>query len=335
MTSEQKNLKMVDNFNITQFEGKGVGIGPKSIEKLQAAGMNTVFDICIRGSQELSEITGMSQGDIDEAMRASYKIIEDSGRCRKREMTVLDLYNYRMKLPKIKTLSSKIDGLLKGGIEMEATTEVYGEYASGKTQFCNTLAVEAIQQHGFNVLWIDCEDTFDPGRIIEIIIARGYAKDEEEAKDKFFDKITYKFVPNTDMLVSEVNHVSYVMLEKDIKLIIIDGSIGQFRQEYIGRGTLSIRQNNLARFMGHLSNIAFFFNCAIVFTNQVQADPSMMFGDPIKPIGGNVVGHSSTYRLYFKKLGSKRVARMVDSPKGAVEDVRFSLTDKGVEDEKK
>jgi len=59
---------MVDNFNIAQFEGQGVGMGPKSIEKLQAAGMNTVFDVCIRGSHELAEVTGMSQGDIDEAM---------------------------------------------------------------------------------------------------------------------------------------------------------------------------------------------------------------------------------------------------------------------------
>ena len=56
-----------------------------------------------------------------------------------------------------------------------------------------------------------------------------------------------------------------------------------------------------------------------------------MFGDPTKPIGGNVVGHASTYRIYFKKSGKRRIARMVDSPKGAINDVEYVLGVKGVE----
>jgi len=54
--------------------------------------------------------------------------------------------------------------------------------------------------------------------------------------------------------------------------------------------------------------------------------------DPIRPIGGNIVGHASTYRMYFKKAGKKRIARMVDSPKSDINETYFLLTDKGVED---
>jgi len=45
-----------------------------------------------------------------------------------------------------------------------------------------------------------------------------------------------------------------------------------------------------------------------------MASPDVFFGDPTRPIGGNVVAHTSTYRIYFKKSGKKRIARMVDSP---------------------
>ena len=114
-------------------------------------------------------------------------------------------------------------------------------------------------------------------------------------------------------------------------LLIMDGAIGQFREEYLGRGTLADRQNQIARLMTHIKNISYFFKCVVVFTNQVQSDPAVMFGDPIKPIGGNIVGHASTYRVYFKKQGKKRLARMIDSPEHAMVDAAYQLGAKGLE----
>jgi DNA repair protein RadA len=57
-----------------------------------------------------------------------------------------------------------------------------------------------------------------------------------------------------------------------------------------------------------------------------------MFGDPIKPIGGNIVAHASTYRVYFKKQGKNRIARMVDSPEHEQKDASFELNVKGISD---
>lgn len=74
------------------------------------------------------------------------------------------------------------------------------------------------------------------------------------------------------------------------------------------------------------------YNCAAIATNQVQASPDVFFGDPIKAIGGNVVAHTSTYRIYFKKSGKKRIARMVDSPHHPEEEVIFTVTEGGVAD---
>jgi DNA repair protein RadA len=67
-------------------------------------------------------------------------------------------------------------------------------------------------------------------------------------------------------------------------------------------------------------------------TNQVMSSPDQFFGDPTKPIGGNVVAHTSTYRIYFKKSGKKRIARMVDSPHHPEQEVIFALAEEGVID---
>jgi len=63
-----------------------------------------------------------------------------------------------------------------------------------------------------------------------------------------------------------------------------------------------------------------------------MASPDVFFGDPTRPIGGNVVAHTSTYRIYFKKSGKKRIARMVDSPHHPEQEVIFTLGEAGVLD---
>ncbi len=105
-----------------------------------------------------------------------------------------------------------------------------------------------------------------------------------------------------------------------------------FRSEYLGRGTLSNRQQKLNHFVHLLSRIAETYNCAAIATNQVMSSPDVFFGDPTRPIGGNVVAHTSTYRVYFKKSGKKRIARMVDSPHHPEEEVIFALGEAGIVD---
>ena len=58
----------------------------------------------------------------------------------------------------------------------------------------------------------------------------------------------------------------------------------------------------------------------------------MCIRDRIRPVGGNVVAHTSTYRIYFKKFGKKRIARMVDSPHHPEQEVIFALSEAGVVD---
>jgi DNA repair protein RadA len=74
------------------------------------------------------------------------------------------------------------------------------------------------------------------------------------------------------------------------------------------------------------------YNIAIVITNQVQSSPDTFFGDPTKAAGGNVLGHASTYRIYLRKSGENRVAKMIDSPYHPYSETRFTVNEKGTDD---
>jgi len=304
------------------------GVGSVTQKKLETFGVTSLIDLCIRGAQEIKEITGVAKPTCDSWVFQSQKLLEDNGIIRKSDMSTNELWEYQKAYPVISTKCDEVDNLISGGVRPEATYEVYGEFGAGKTQFCNSLTVETIHD-GNNVIWIDCEDTFKPNRIAEMLKAREYAEDDEEV-GKYLNQITYLYCPNTEQLMGTINGLSKILDDKKPKLVILDGAIGQFREEYLGRGTLAERQMQIARLMSHIKNISFYFRCAVVFTNQVQSDPSMMFGDPIKPIGGNVVAHASTYRLYFKKSGKKRHARMIDSPEHAMKDAEYILDAKGM-----
>jgi DNA repair protein RadA len=306
------------------------GVGAVTEKKLTAFGVTSLIDLCIRGSKEISEITGVAKAKTDQWVFQSQKILEDNDMIRKTDMNTVELMKYQDGLSRLKSNCKEVDNLFGGGVVPECTYEVYGAFGSGKTQFCNTLTTEAVYDEK-NVVWIDCEDTFRPRRIIEILMAKGYIEDKDEA-EKYLERISYFYTPNTEQLMGTVNALSTTLSDKKPRLVVLDGAIGQFREEYLGRGTLAERQNQVARLMTHLKNISFYFRCTVLFTNQVQSDPSIMFGDPIKPIGGNIVGHASTYRIYFKKSGKKRIARMVDSPEHPQQDAEFALNAKGIDD---
>ena len=120
--------------------------------------------------------------------------------------------------------------------------------------------------------------------------------------------------------------------ECNTKLVVIDSIISLHRAEFTGRGTLADRQQRLNSILHKLVRIAEIYNVAVVITNQVLSSPDTFFGDPTKAAGGNVIGHTSTYRIYLRKSGENRIAKMVDSPYHPYSDTRFTINQKGIDD---
>ena len=312
--------------------GQLEGVGAVTTKKLESFGITNIIDICVRGGKEVSIITGVDKIKSNAWVFNSQRILEENGLIRKTDMDIMELMAYQEAQPRLASKCTEVDDLFNGGLVSEAVYEVYGEFGCGKTQLCLSLAAEALANDE-PVVWIDCEDTFKPRRLKEIMLARELAT--EENIDEKLSNVKYYYTPNTEQLLGTVDSLSKLMLEIHPRIVILDGAIGQFREEYLGRGTLSERQNQIARLMTHIKNISFYFRCVVLFTNQVQSDPSVMFGDPVKPIGGNIVAHASTYRVYLKKSGKKRIARMIDSPEHEQKDAAYQLTVKGIEDAEK
>ena len=130
-----------------------------------------------------------------------------------------------------------------------------------------------------------------------------------------------------------VEKLAELIKEKNVKLIIVDSVTSNFRVDYSGRGELATRQQRLNRHLHALQRLTDVFNVAVFITNQVMARPDILYGDPTKPIGGHILGHFSTHRIYVRKSkGNTRIARMVDSPNLPESEAVFKITEAGISD---
>jgi DNA repair protein RadA len=175
-------------------------------------------------------------------------------------------------------------------------------------------------------LYIDTESTFRPERIVSIARAR------DLDPDRILDNILVAKAYNSAHQELIIEQTGPVIDTNGIKLIIVDSAVAHYRAEFLGRASLSERQQKLNKFMHILLRIAETYGVAVVATNQIQSSPDSIFGDALRPIGGHVVAHTSTYRVYLKRSGKNRIARMVDSPYHPEREVLFTLAESGVED---
>ncbi len=310
------------NKEITVYDLPGVGAA--TAEKLLSAGFETVMAIAVSTVGEIVEATGVGES----VARKMIKTARDS-----MDMgfqTGEEILQKRQEVLKVSTGSKNLDLLLGGGFETRAVTECYGAYGSGKTQIAHALAVNAlVQEKDAVVVFIDTENTFRPERITEF--AKGAGIEPAEALKRI--KVARAFNSDHQMILAE--KVEDLIKKGDkVRLVIVDSLTAHFRAEFVGRGTLAERQQKLNKHMHMLAKLADMYNLGIYVTNQVMAKPDMFFGDPTEAIGGNIVGHNSTFRLYLRK-GKKgsRVAKLVDSPNLPDAETVFFITQEGLKDE--
>jgi DNA repair protein RadA len=307
-----------------------------ALEDLAGVGSLTADKLREAGFTDLMELAVASPGDVAEAAeigtQAALKIISDARRKAdvggfESGVTVLER---RRLLGRISTNAKSLDELLGGGVETQAITEFAGEFGTGKTQIAHQLAVN-IQlppdQGGLSseAVYIDTESTFRPERIVSMAKANGL--DPAEALSHIH--VARAFNSSHQMLL--VAKAQELAREKPIRLVVVDSLTAHFRSEYAGRGELAPRQQLLNKHLHELLRFADIFNSSIVVTNQVSSRPDILFGDPTRPIGGNIVAHAATYRLYLRKSKPpKRIARLIDSPNLPEGEAVYSLTTDGI-----
>ncbi|MEM4072316.1 MAG: DNA repair and recombination protein RadA [Candidatus Micrarchaeaceae archaeon] len=302
------------------------GIGPTTAEKLKAAGYDSIEKIAAAAPHELAEAAEMSVEAAKKAVAAAKESTTVNYR------TAEGVFEERKALGKITTGSKSLDALLGGGIETNAITEVYGRFAAGKTQLGFQISVNVqlpVEKGGLNgtVLFIDTESTFRPERIEQMAVAQKL--DVKQTLENIF----VVSVHNVDEQILAIERADKLIAEKNVKLIVIDSLIALFRAEFIGRGALGERQQKLNMHIHKLLNLAEKYNLAAYVTNQVMDNPAILFGDPTTPVGGNIVAHAATTRLYIRKgKEDKRIVRLVDSPNLPEGECVIKLTPEGIRD---
>ena len=290
------------------------GVGDVTAKKLTDAGIIDVMSVLVHGANAVQEAMGCDGATARDVVDTARRAVEDSGVLRRSIRTASEILSERQDIKRISTGSSEtIDGFLSGGIETRAVTEVYGEYNSGKSQLCHSMAVQVqrpVEDGGLGrrCIYIDTENTFRPERIATMAEERGM--DPKAA----LDGITVANALNAQHQQLLLDTLSPQIEELNAGLIVVDSITNHFRAEYIGQAWLARRQQALNAHLHQLSTVAELYNVAVLLANQVVALMGGPYGPKQGPTGGTVLGHASTYRIEIKKMGAKRMFIMVDSP---------------------
>jgi DNA repair protein RadA len=286
------------------------------------------MSIAVTSPKELSDVAEIGEATASKIIQAARKSA-DVGSFE----TGIALLERRSRIGYISTGSNNFNELMGGkGFESQSITEFFGEFGSGKTQIVHQMCVNVQlpqEKGGLNghVFYIDTENTFRPDRIKQM--AEAYDLNLDEVLGNIHVARAYN--SSHQMLLAEkVNELSK---EFPARLLIVDSLTSHFRAEFVGRGALADRQQKLNKHMHDLLRWGDLNNGIVLVTNQVSSKPDAFFGDPTRPIGGHIVGHTATFRIYLRKSkGSKRIARLIDSPHLPEGEAVFSVTKQGIRD---
>ncbi|KAH9486997.1 recombinase rad51 [Psilocybe cubensis] len=324
---EEQEFQMTGPLLVNKLQESG--IHPNDIKKLSEFGLNTVESVAFTPKKVLLTIKGISEQKADKILAEAHKIVPLGFQ------SATEVHARRSELVHITTGSKQLDALLGGGIETGAITELFGEFRTGKSQLCHTLAVTCqlpVNMGGGEgkCLYIDTEGTFRPVRLLAV--AERYGLNGEEV----LDNVAYARAYNADHQNALLTSASALMSESRWDKFAIICMYSALSSP-AGRGELSSRQNHLGKFLRTLQRLADEFGIAVVVTNQVMSSPDAAAGpyagNEKKPIGGNIMAHASTTRLQLKKArGNTRSCKIYDSPCLPESETHFAILATGIGD---
>ncbi len=328
------------------------GVGPSTADSLLDAGFSTYMSIATASPADLADQTNLGESKASDVVRAAQDAADVGGFDTGEEIMTERRQIGKLRVG-IEELDELLGGGVETQSITEVYGE-FGSGKSQVTHQL-AVNVQLPKEHGGlsgSCIFVDTEDTFRPERIagmvqglpedvLEAVLERegleysaADIKDSETNKDGspyegtpadelgevFLGRIhvAKAFNSNHQMLLAEKTQEQAEELKDTdypARLICVDSLTAHFRSEYVGRGELADRQQKLNKHMHDIERASKLANACAVVTNQVSSNPDSFFGDPTNPIGGNIVGHKSNFRIYLRKSkDNKRVCRLVDAP---------------------
>jgi DNA repair protein RadA len=296
-----------------------LGMDEDLLEHLKENGFDSVEKLALALPEDLAQKLSLKLSTAKQLVQSAKNAIILNFR------SALEMLEERQRVERIPTGSKDLDRILGGGVEVGAITEFFGEYGSGKSQIAHQLCVNVqLIEGNKKAVFVDTEGSFRPERILQM--ARRAASDPKD----ILKGILVVRVYDTDQQTLVVRKLGDMI--KQVGLLVIDSISNLFRSEYSGRESLAQRQQKLCRHLADLKRVAEVDHLAVVITNQVLARPEI-FGDPTSPVGGNILGHAVTHRVYLRRgKGEARTAIIVDSPNLPCLSANFRITEDGISD---
>jgi DNA repair protein RadB len=220
-------------------------------------------------------------------------------------------------IKRLPTGSKTLDGLLGGGFEAGTISQLFGEPASGKTNICLQLAVNALRE-GKRVVFIDTEG-FSIERFSQI------AGEDAEKLAKHF--ILFKVMSFEEQY--EAIKETEKLVKQNVGLIILDSATAFYRLELESKDSMLLKRE-LANQVTALLGMARRYDIAVVITNQIYMDVGK---EELRAVGGNMLEHISKAIVQLSRTGIGTRSAVLKKHRSLAEGqtADFKITATGVE----
>ncbi|MHA1341257.1 MAG: hypothetical protein ACTSRZ_14750 [Promethearchaeota archaeon] len=242
--------------------------------------------------------------------------------------------------PKIPINSQNINSLTNGGFWMNKIYLIYGEFATGKSQFCYTTCISFFKiyskmQFSSYIYFIDSENTFLPDRLKQIAESKPYSINFQD----FMQKIKVVNISNLKILQNYIQAIQNSIINNNSKntmiLLIIDSITNCIRSEMAQKNySFNVIQGKLRRFLEILQKIKRSINIFIILTSQVKSTPSTKLNGKfsIKPVFEHLLNEYCDDIIFLYKKENERYAYLINSINLKEKEIKFKISEEGISD---
>eukprot|EP00036_Acanthoecidae_sp_10tr_P019492 CAMPEP_0206298260 /NCGR_PEP_ID=MMETSP0106_2-20121207/6598_1 /ASSEMBLY_ACC=CAM_ASM_000206 /TAXON_ID=81532 /ORGANISM="Acanthoeca-like sp., Strain 10tr" /LENGTH=333 /DNA_ID=CAMNT_0053728955 /DNA_START=44 /DNA_END=1045 /DNA_ORIENTATION=+ len=244
-------------------------IDPRHAAALAKAGLTRCADLLVLSTPELARRAALS----DAAARAA-KVAAAEAEFGGTAVTALMLLeDPAHRTARLTSGCLVLDKVLRGGLLTRGLTEVVGESASAKTQFCLQLALTvqlppSAGGLGGGAVFICTEDAFPNKRMAQLAETCG-GRWPALAASAVGDRVYVEHCGTVAGLLSLLAHKVPVMVKHGVRLVVVDSIAALFRGEY-GRDDSIARADDLFKISRALKALSDQWHTAIVCVNQVS-----------------------------------------------------------------
>ncbi|KAL5015697.1 hypothetical protein ScPMuIL_005286 [Solemya velum] len=236
-------------------------------DALRQAGIRTANEFVIKDVEDLVQKSGVSYKDLQAIRRvvlAQYSSFPQCG---------LEVYTSALtSIAILPTGCPSIDTLLDGGLYTGELTEIAGQTAVGKTQFCFSCCVSVACDTKQSVLYLDTCGSFTAERLADIITAQ----DKEQEVDEALTRVRYHRVSDIFQLLERLEEIKLHLSKQtdqfysSLKLVIVDNVASVLYPVLGGRHMDGL---GLMSHLGlKLKILAVDFSIAVLITNNVASE---------------------------------------------------------------